>query len=418
MRDVREIDYYSDLSLIDNPSSYFSLLREQGPVVYLPRRNVVAVTGFEEGLPIFSDHEHFSAINIATGPIPPLPFAPEGDDISGQIDAYRDGMPFSATIVAEDPPQHGKSKSLLMGIITPTRLKENEQFIWQLADQLLDEFIEKKSFEAIADYGRPFATLVIADLMGVPAEDQPALRDLQPGVLGEIGAAPATMLDPLMELGAGFLRYIEDRRREPRRDVLTKMALATYKDGSTPDPIEVAKTATLVFGAGQHTTVILIAAAFRILAERPELQETLRNDRSLIPNFLEEVLRLEGAVKVNHRLVRKTTRIGDVEVPAGTNVMLALGAMNRDPRHFENPDELRIDRKNAREHVTFGRGLHACIGAPLARAEGRITLERFFDRVKDLRLDERKHGPQDARRFAYEQSYVLRGLKELHLEFG
>jgi cytochrome P450 len=122
-------------------------------------------------------------------------------------------------------------------------------------------------------------------------------------------------------------------------------------------------------------------------------------------------------VKADFRLARRSTSIAGVDIPAGTPVMLLNGAANRDPRRFECPAEFRVDRPNAQSHVAFGRGVHSCPGGPLARAEGRISLERLLDRTRDLRLSEEHHGPPDDRRFTWENTWILRGLTKLHLEF-
>jgi cytochrome P450 len=122
-------------------------------------------------------------------------------------------------------------------------------------------------------------------------------------------------------------------------------------------------------------------------------------------------------VKSSFRLTKVPVKVGDLEVPPGTTLMMLISAMNRDPKRFESPAELRLDRKNAREHLAFGRGIHSCAGAPLARAEAKVTLERLFDRTSDIRIDETRHGPAGARRFEYEPNYIIRGMKALHLVF-
>ena len=192
---------------------------------------------------------------------------------------------------------------------------------------------------------------------------------------------------------------------------------ARFKDGSLPDLAVPVRLAKFLFGAGQDTSARLMAATFRTLGESPVLQQRLRNERHRIPDFIEETLRLESPAKVLSRLARSTTSIGGVPVPAGTIVTMGLGAANRDPRRFEAPDELNLDRSNLRDHIAFSRGTHACPGAPLARAETRITLEKFLDRMSDIRICEEKHGPPQARRYTYEPTYLLRGLTALHIEF-
>jgi cytochrome P450 len=199
--------------------------------------------------------------------------------------------------------------------------------------------------------------------------------------------------------------------------VLTDLALATYADGTTPEVSSVVRTATFLFAAGQETSARLLAAALKYLAEDPELQDGLRADRNRIPEFLEEVLRVESPVKADFRLARRSTSVGGVDIAAGTPVMLLNGAANRDPRHFECPAEFRADRPNAQSHMAFGRGAHSCPGGPLARAEGRISIERILARTRNIRLSEEHHGPPGARRFRYEPTWILRGLSQLHLEF-
>jgi cytochrome P450 len=324
-------------------------------------------------------------------------------------------------MVTMDPPEHTRERGLLMRLITPKRLKENESFMWRLADQQLDEFIADGHCEFINAYSQPFAMLVVADLLGVPESEHERFREgfgLQKNI-GPVGSGHkgSPGANPLSWLDEYFAQYIEDRRKEPRKDVLTDLALATYPDGSVPEVTNVVRTATFLFAAGQETTARLLGAALKHLAEHPEVQDALRADHARIPQFLEEVLRIESPVKTDFRLTLRNTTVGGVDIAAGTPVMLLNGAANRDPRRFECPHEVRIDRPNAQVHVAFGRGVHSCPGGPLARAEGRVSLERILDRMQDIRLSEEHHGPPGERRFQYEPTWVLRGLKELHLEY-
>ncbi|MBV8986423.1 MAG: cytochrome P450, partial [Acidimicrobiia bacterium] len=214
-----------------------------------------------------------------------------------------------------------------------------------------------------------------------------------------------------------FTAYVEDRRANPRDDVLTGLATATFPDGSTPEVIDVVRVAANLFAAGQETTVRLLGAALQLIGERPDLQQLLRDEPDRIPNFVEEALRIESPVKGDFRLSRVPVTVGGVDLPAGTTVMVVNGAANRDPRRFDQPDEFRVDRPNAREHVAFGHGIHTCPGAPLARAEGRVSIERLLDRMADIRISEAEHGPPDDRRYRYVPTFILRGLTHLHLEF-
>ena len=175
--------------------------------------------------------------------------------------------------------------------------------------------------------------------------------------------------------------------------------------------------ATILFAGGQGTVARFLANMVRYLAEHFELQAELRDDRSLIPNFVEEMLRYDSPVKLNQRLARRTTTIGGVTIPAGSTVLLLLPAGDRDPRHFPCPADFEARRGNVREHVAFGRGIHSCPGAPLVRADAKASLERMLDRIADIRISDTHHGPPGARQFRYTNTYILRGVDALHVEF-
>ena len=421
MPGIDEIDFFSDASLVEDPYPYFEELRAAGPVVPLPHLGVVAVTGYEEATEVYRDTATFSSCNSVIGPFVTFPVELSGDDIGAVIERYRDQLPMNEHMVTMDPPAHTRERALLMRLITPKRLRDNEAFMWRLADRQLDEFVGDGRCEFIGAYAQPFAMLVVADLLGVPEADHQRFKagfGMQ-GTVGEVGSGGdgSSGLNALAWLDNWFARYVEARRAEPQQDVLTDLALAKYPDGTTPDVTAVVRTATFLFAAGQETTARLLAAALKYLAENPATQDELRADRDLIPAFIEEALRIESPVKCDFRLARRSTSVGGVEIPAGTPVMLLNGAANRDPRRFECPHDFQVDRPNTMDHIAFGRGVHSCPGGPLARAEGRISLERILDRMRDIRLSEEHHGPPGARRFDYEPTWVLRGLSELHIEF-
>ncbi|WP_040825379.1 cytochrome P450 [Nocardia jiangxiensis] len=423
MTDPATLDYFSDPQLAQDPYDYLAFLRSRHPVFREPHYGVVAVTGYQEAVQAFRDTDSFSACVSIGGPFPPLPFEPAGDDITGQISENRHLFPIFEHMVTMDPPDHTRARSLLSRLLTPKRLGENEEYMWRLADRQFDEFLAEGRCEFLADYAKPFATLVIADLLGVPESDRETFRETLAGHktpgsrVGALDHEPVGS-NPLEWLEETFGEYIADRRRTPRGDILSALAATTYPDGVMPEIIEVVRPATFLFAAGQETVTKLLSAAVRVLAERPELQRVLREDRRLIGPFIEESLRTESPTKVDFRLARRTTRLGDLDIPAGTVLMLCIGAANRDPRKFEDPDEFRLDRRNAREHIAFGRGIHTCAGAPLARAEGQVTLNRMLDRLRDITIDDGVHGPAEQRSYRYEPTFLLRGLRELNIEFA
>jgi cytochrome P450 len=419
--DPDQLDFFSDAKLLEDPYPYFEQLRARCPVTPIAQHGVLAVTGYDEACEVYRNPETFSSCNSVIGPFAVFPVPLEGDDVSEIIDGHRHTLPMNEHLVTMDPPDHTRERALLMRLITPKRLKQNEAFMWELADRQIDEFVGDGACEFIRAYTQPFAMLAVADLLGVPESDHQRFREgfglhaEAPGTLGSDNEPQ--QVNPLQWLDEWFASYVEDRRREPRNDVITHLAQATYPDGATPDVSAVVRIATFLFAAGQETTARLLAAAMKYLAEEPSLQDELRDHRDRIPNFIEEALRIESPVKADFRLARRAATVGEVGVDAGTPVMLLNGAANRDPRRFECPAEFRADRPNAIEHIAFGRGAHSCPGGPLARAEGRISVERILDRTRNIRLSEEHHGPPADRRFTYEPTWVLRGLTALHIEF-
>ena len=193
-------------------------------------------------------------------------------------------------------------------------------------------------------YANPFAMFVIADLLGVPEADHEEFRTAlsrQNGG-GGVGSTKSEMpQNPLEWLYDRFSRYIEDRRRAPRDDVLTALATTRFPNGDLPEVIDVVRVATNVFAAGQETTVRLLGTALQLIGERPDLQRLLRERRDLIPSFVEETLRMEAPVKGDFRLARCPATVGGVDIPAGVTLMVLNGAANRDPRRFSDPNEFR-----------------------------------------------------------------------------
>ncbi len=417
MTDFETVDFFTDESLVPDPYPYFDYLRSKCPVAPASPYGVLAVTGYEEALAVYKDPAFSSCVSVA-GPFSGMPFGPGGDDVTELIEEHRASVPMAEHITSQDPPLHIRTRGLLNKLITPKRLKENEDFMWRLADQQLDTFIDRGKAEFLADYAKPFSLLVIADLLGVPPEDHEEFKAaFALETVGELGKETPTSHNPLEWLNDKFYSYIEDRRREPRDDVLTELAQAKYPDGSTPEIVDVMNVSTFLFAAGTETTTKLVSSAVRIIGENPEFEAALRDDRSKIPPFLEETLRMESPVKAHFRMARTTTNIGEVKVPAGTTVMLLPGACNRDERKFEDPNTFHPDRHNVREQIAFIRGVHSCPGAPLARAEGRISLNRILDRMTGIRISDEHHGPAGDRRYAYEPTFIMRGLSELHIDF-
>ena len=280
-------------------------------------------------------------------------------------------------------------------------------------------FLAPGEGEWIKGFSSPFTLLVIADLLGVPMEDRDkfvkGIREHSGGGIGGTGKESLAH-SPLEFLYGLFSDYVTDRRREPRDDVLTGLATATYPDGSTPEVEDVARVASNVFSAGQETTVRLLGASLQTLGERPDIQAQLRKDRSLIPNFIEESLRIESPVKGDFRMNRVPVNIGGVDLPAGTTVMIVQAAANRDPRRFEDPA---TSIRPARMLASTSRSGEASTAARRAAGPRRNAGgDRAAAGPHIGHPDQREHhGPANDRRYQYVPTYILRGLTELHLEF-
>jgi cytochrome P450 len=415
------VDWFTDGSVVDDPYPYYRYLRDdRGPVWIEPTHGVAVVTGHDEALAVYRDHETYSSCNAVAGPFGGLPVMPEGDDANALIDEHRSSMPMAGYMATWDPPQHSEYRSLLTGLFTPKRLKENEDFMWRLAAQQLDEFVDRGRCEFIREFAEPFTALVIADLLGVPADDRARFRawfqaQKSPGQIDE-NLTSSDDTNALSFFESTFTGYIEDRRRSPRDDVLTHLAQVTFPDGTVPPVSVLANEAAFLFAAGQETTARSLTFALQHLVDFPELQEALRADRATIPTFVEEIFRLEAPVKSHFRLARRTTSLGGVDIPAGTTVMLLIGGINRDPRRFDDPDVLDLERDAIYEHVAFARGVHTCLGQQLARAEMRIALELLLDRTTDIRISTADHGPREQRRYEYDPTFFFRGLRALRVE--
>lgn len=413
-------DFFTDAEVIQNPRSYFDLMRSQCPVLREKYQNSIMVTGYDEVMEVLNRRDDvFSAAMNVLGPTQGLPFTPEGSDIREQLDAHRDEIAWSDHLTCFDGQKHAANRQLMTDLLTYKRLKANEEYLYALADRLLDDLLPKGKCNIATEYAHAAATFAISDLMGIPADERWELVEM-------LGAPPSQVegeathrvgSDPLVFLKDRFDGYLRERLERPRADLLTELLNSKYRDGSSASFEMYSHLARFLFGAGQDTTSRLIAIAVRILGDDQALQSRLREDPKRISDFIEEVLRYESPVKVSYRLAVEDTAVAGVDVPAGTVLTLGLMAASNDPGHFPNPEVVDIDRPNKRDHLGFSKGVHGCLGAPLARMESRVALERLLARTSNIRISEEHHGPAGARRYHYEPTYTFRSLSDLHVEY-
>ncbi|KHK92758.1 cytochrome P450 [Novosphingobium malaysiense] len=420
MQALIERDYFSDHEVLRDPYAFFNAIREQGPIYRPPGKDYFIVTGFAEALEVLRDHDAFSAIIGLQGASAPLPFTPHGSDITAQIEEHRKEFAGGDQVVNLDDEPHTKLRAFINTLFVPSRLKASEEFIEVYSKDMVGRAVADGGVDLISKIATPFVTMVVADLLGVPMEDRQLFMDAIargpiPGALDGTDPMSGGEEHPFAVMGTYFYSYLADRRANPRDDILTEFAHAKYNDGTTPELYDLVQLGMFMFGAGQDTSAKLLGNSMKYLVEDQELQSRLRADPKLIPAFLEEVLRIEGSTKQTARLARKDTRIGDVDVPAGTKILVALSAANRDPRRWENPNELVIGRKKVAEHLGFGRGKHVCAGAPLARVEVRVIMEKFLEMTSKIELDLEQH-PNGVADLTYEPSFIIRGLDKMHIK--
>ncbi len=414
-------DFFSDLDVIADSRSYFDLMRSTAPVMREPYHNTLMVTGFAEVLEILNDKSGtFSNACSVVGPMPGLPFEAAPHDIREQLESHRGTMPWADHLVCMDGQRHFEHRMLVGSLLTYKRLKQNEDYLNSLVDRLIDGFIAKGKCAVVPEYAHATTVYAISDLMGIPEGDRAELLELIGAPPSQIDGDAAHKVgpDPLIFMKPRFDQYLRERLDSPRGDLMSELVQMKFKDGSSPDFDALSNLARFVFGAGQDTTSRLIAMAILILGEDPALQQRLQREPERIPDFIEEVLRYDAPVKVAYRLAVVDTRVGDVEVPAGTLLTICYNAASNDPAHFEHPEKFDIDRPHVRDHMGFGRGVHGCLGAPLGRMESRIAIERLLARLKDIRISEEHHGPPGARRYRFEPTYTFRSLAELDIEFA
>lgn len=413
-------DFYSDPEVIDRPREFFADLRTRAPVLREDYHGSMIVSGYDEANEVLTSRDGtFSSVVSVLGPLPGLPFEPEGDDIGAQLDAHKGEMPWCAHLVCFDGEDHTRHRALLTSLLTFKRLKANEDYLRTLVNRLIDDFTGAGRCEVVTQFAHATSTYAISDIMGISMEDRAELLVLLGAPPSQIDGDAAHKIgpDPLVFLKERFDGYILARQESPRGDLLSDLANARFKDGSAPPYERLAELARFVFGAGQDTTSRLIAMAIRVLGDRPDIQARLRAEPARIGDFIEETLRIDPPVKAVYRVARRSTSIAGVETPAGTVVNVSLTGASNDPRHFAEPDRFDIDRGGLRDHMAFSRGSHGCMGAPLARLEARVAIEELLRRTSDIRIDEAEHGPPDARSYAFEPTYSFRNIARLHVKF-
>jgi cytochrome P450 len=293
------------------------------------------------------------------------------------------------TVIFEDPPTHTLHRSLLSRMFTPRKVAALEPQIRRYCAEALDPLVGTDQFDLIAEFGAQMPMRVIGMLLGIPEEDQEAIRDRSDETLRTEPGQPMKHTNAFAA-GENFEEYIDWRVDHPSDDIMTELLNAEFDDPTGErrrlTREELLTYVAVVAGAGNETTARLIGWTGKVLADHPDQRREIVEDRSLVNDAIEEILRFEPPAPAVARSVAFDTELYEQKVPAGSAMVFLIGAANRDDRRFADGDTFDIHRK-AVSHVTFGYGAHFCLGASLARLEGRIALDELLDRFPEWDVD-------------------------------
>ncbi len=395
-----------DAAFKADPYPAYAELRATAPVhrTTLPDgRGVWLVTRYEDVLAIFKDERFVKDWRKVMTPeqlaqIPPIPEVME---------------PLSQNMLDTDPPDHERLRALVSKAFTPRLIERMRPRVQAIADVLLDVVEDRGEMDLIDDYAFPLPITVIAELLGVPSEDRNKFREWSDAAVS--GNATKEYLEkvliPHMQAFTDYLRALfKEKHKHPREDLISALVRAE-EAGEKLNEDELLGMVFLLLVAGHETTVNLIGNGTLALLRYPEQFRKLREDPSLIKPAVEELLRYDGPVETStERFAKEDVVIGGTVIPRGEMVLVVIAAADRDPERFRDPDALDITRVDNR-HLAFGKGIHHCLGAPLARMEGQIAIGTLLRRMPELRLKE----PPES--LAWRPGMVLRGLQSLPVEF-
>ena len=349
-----------------NPFGWYQYQRQHAPVLRDPRSGLWSVFRYDDVQRALSDYAVFSSA--------------AGRDETGRRD------PLGASMISSDPPRHRRLRTLVTLAFTPSAVARLEARIRTLVDEMLVAVAARgdgTAMDVIDDLAYPLPVTVIAEMLGVPASDRVQFKQWSDAVVTGSAAAGMAGRNPQAEMSKYFMRLIEDRRKQPREDLISEL-LEAQIDGEHLSEPELLGFCILLLVAGNETTTNLIGNAILCFDEQPGLWERLREAPAILPSTIEEVLRYRSPVQTMFRTTLTDVTLSDQTIPANSAVLAWIGSANRDEARF--PDADRFDpTRTPNRHVAFGHGIHFCLGAPLARLEARIALGRMLERLPHLR---------------------------------
>jgi cytochrome P450 len=369
---------------IRNPYPVLRQMREEAPVYWSESIGGWILTRYDDIIASFKDTDHFSNEGRLGKAVEYLP--PEKRcKYQGFESHYK-----TKGLLHSDPPDHTRLRSLVVREFTPTVVEQMRPRIQQVVDDLISAAEKKGQMDVVPDLAAALPVGVIAEILGVPPSDRHYFKKWTDQILGFQGVNKpseqdlSSAQDGLMEIRPYLTNMIQERRTQPRQDLMSKL-VAVESTGQRLAESELINTCVTLFTAGHETTLSLISNTIYTLLSNPEQLELLRSNPQLLAATIEESLRYESPVSRQTRLIKEGREFGGRQIQKGQMVFQMLNSANRDPAYFANPDKFDIRREKNR-HIAFGQGIHFCVGATLARAEGAIAIGALIKRLPNLRL--------------------------------
>jgi len=376
-----------------NPYSFYQPLRKAPPPVLRFFIPVAILTRYDDVLTTLRDHVRFSSAPVRNR------MTIETTEVFGD----------APSLISSDPPGHTRMRKLVMRDFAPRAIRELEQRVRALTNSLLDDIARKRKFDLVADFAAQLPVRIIASILGIPGERWETftrwshtlieLTSLPPGM-----PVADSVRANLIEMRGYFAEEIERRRRHPGADLMSSLVSA-HEDEEMLGASELMHFLVILLFAGTETTANLISNGMLALQNHPKQLELLRRDPTLMQRAIEEMLRYDSPVQSVFRTAKEDVEIGGTAIEKGSGIFLMMGAANRDPAKFPNPDVFDIAREQ-NDHLSFGEGIHYCLGAPLARLEGSVAFTALLNRFPHLALDGNP-------KLDYKTSFFVRSLNSL-----
>ncbi|MDE2466996.1 MAG: cytochrome P450 [Alphaproteobacteria bacterium] len=403
-----------DPALLQDPYPYFARLRAEAPVWRDPKTGIVSVSTYDLIMKVNAQPRLFSNDFSAQ-----LRSGTTGDIDPDELAILGQGVPVVSTMLTADPPVHTRYRKLVMKAFTYKRVEGMGDYVAGVVHNLIDRFIKDRRCEFKSQFANHLPMTVIADALGVPRADMDRFRLWSDAFVVQLGGVSdkATRLDAahrVIEFQRYFIDKIEEKRAHPTDDVISDLVHADLAEEGDPRKMDYPELISILqqlLVAGNETTAHSLTAGLYFLISNPEQLQRLRDDPSLMPNFVEETLRYLTPTNNMWRLATADTEIGGMPIKKGELILLRYGSGNRDTNHFPDADRFDVGRGNAKSHLAFGAGIHTCIGAQLARKEMNTAFPILLERLQNLRLA-KGAGP-----LRYNPNILLRGVLELHIEF-